>query len=121
MATQAQKDSLAKARAAKGKGTKERVMIIARNTETIKEQYASANGVNFPFETPVWITPNQKKALERQKEPIQVAKSVSVHDLMQQHQCSVEKAQELAKLIQENPNQGGKKITYVSRYILQKV
>lgn len=103
------------------KGKKQRYMIIARNTETIKEQVANANGKQIPFETPVFLTEKDVQTLERQKEPIQVEQSVSVHELMQKHACTVDKAQEMAKLIRENPDQGGKKITYVSKYILQRV
>ena len=95
-----------------------RYIVVARSQDTIKEGYAFANGKRIPFETPVVLSDAQVATIKHQKEPIQVEKSVSVHEIMQQHQVSQTKASEMAKLIAENPDQGGKKIAYVNKYIV---
>ena len=93
-------------------------LVIARSTETMKEMYAWANGVKVPFETPVALSDVQVSTLKRQREPIQIEKNTTIRDIMDQHQVDQGKANAMLKLIQENPDQGGKKITYVSKYIV---
>jgi len=98
--------------------TRTKYLVIARSTETMKEQYAWANGVQIPFETPVGLSDAQITALKRQKEPIQIEKTTTVMDIMEKHAVDQAKANQMLKLIQENPEQGGKRITYVSKYIV---
>ena len=100
------------------KEERKKYLVIARSTETIKEMYAVAGTKKIPFDTPVTLTDNDLATLKRQREPIQVDKQVSVREIMEKHQVSQSKAQEMAKLISENPEQGGKKITFVSKYIV---
>jgi hypothetical protein len=93
-------------------------MVIARSTETMKEMYVWANGVQIPFETPLPLTDAQITTIKRQREPIQIEKTTTVRDIMEKHQVDQAKANQMLKLIAENPEQGGKKITYVSKYIV---
>ena len=103
--------------AAKGK-ERQKYIVIARSTDTMKEVYAFANGRKIPFDTPVPLTDSQIASLKRQKEAIQIEKQISVREIMEKHQVSQTKANEMAKLIADNPDQGGKKIQYVSKYIV---
>ena len=96
-------------------------VVIARSTETIKEKVAMAGKRAIPFETPVFLSGQELQSLRRQKEPIQVEKQVSVMEIMEKHRVSQAKANEMARLISENPDQGGKKITFVSKYIVSPV
>jgi len=93
-------------------------IVIARSTETMKEMYAWANGAKIPFETPLYLNDTQIATLKRQREPIQIEKNTTIRDIMEQHQVDQNKANAMLKLIQDNPEQGGKKITYVSKYIV---
>jgi hypothetical protein len=93
-------------------------IVIARSTDTIKEMYAIAGNKRIPFDEPVYLNKRDIESLKRQREPIQVEKQVSVRDIMNKHQVSQVKAQEMAKLISENPDQGGKQITFVSKYVI---
>ena len=97
---------------------RQKYIVIARSTETIKEQYAIAGTKKIPFDEPVFLSDRDIAALKRQKEPIQVEKQVSVREIMDKHRISQTKAQEMAKLIADNPDQGGKRITFVSKYIV---
>jgi len=93
-------------------------MVIARSTETMKEMYVWANGVQIPFETPLPLTDTQIATIKRQREPIQIEKTTTVRDIVEKHQVDQAKANQMLKLIAENPEQGGKKITYVDKYIV---
>jgi len=97
---------------------RKKYIVIARSTETIKEMYAIAGTKRIPFDEPVFLTDKDIVALKRQREPIQVEKQVTVRDIMEKHRVSQGKAQEMAKLIANNPDQGGKKITFVSKYLV---
>ena len=104
---------------AKEKPTKRKMyLVIARSTETMKEMYAWANGAKIPFETPVPLNDTQIATLKHQREPIQVEKTTTIRDIMEKHSVDQAKANQMLKLIADNPEQGGKKITYVSKYIV---
>ena len=98
--------------------TRRKYLVIARSTETMKEMYAWANGTQIPFETPVYLTDAQINTLKHQREAIQIEKTTTVRDIMEKHSVDQAKANKMLELIQKNPEQGGKKITYVSRYIV---
>ena len=110
-----------KAGAAKAQQTREQpkaYIVIARNNETLKEGGAKAGFRDVPFDRPVLLTAKEVEALKRQREPIQIEKQVSVRELMEKHQIDQHKAIEMAKLIEANPQQGGKSIEFVSKYIV---
>ncbi len=96
-------------------------LVIARNNETLKEGYAVAGPKRIPFDTPIALNDKDVESLKRQREPIQIEKQVNVRELMQKHQVSQTKANEMARMISANPDQGGKKIEFVSKYILSKI
>jgi hypothetical protein len=96
-------------------------IVIARSNETLKEQYAVAGVKKVPFDTPVVLTDREVASLERQREPIQVEKQISVHEIMEKHKVTQVKANEIAKMIAADPSQGGKKITFVKKYVIQRV
>ena len=93
-------------------------IVIARSNETIKEGYAMAGARAIPFDTPVAMSDREVESVKRQKEAIQLDKQINVRELMEKHQISQAKANEMAKLIAENPEQGGKKIEFVPKYIV---
>ena len=93
-------------------------LVIARNNETLKEGYAVAGHKRIPFDIPVPLTDREVESIKRQREAIQIEKQVSVRELMEKHQISQVKATEMARMISENPDQGGKKIEFVSKYIV---
>ena len=93
-------------------------LVIARNNETLKEGYAVAGTKRIPFDTPVALNDRDIESIKRQREPIQIEKQINVREIMQQHQVSQTKANEMAKMISANPDQGGKKIEFVSKYIV---
>ncbi len=93
-------------------------LVIARNNETLKEGYAVSGVKRIPFDTPVALSTRDVENLKRQREPIQIEKQVNVREIMQQHQISQSQANEMAKMISSNPDQGGKKIEFVSKYIV---
>ena len=97
------------------KEVRKKYLVIARSTETIKEQYAIAGRKRIPFDTPVYLTDNDIATLKRQREAIQIEKQVNVREIMEQHQISQAKANELAKLQESD---GKKQIKFVSKYIV---
>ena len=100
------------------KKERQKYLVIARSPDTMKELTAFANGKHIPFDTPVYLTEKQINSLKRQREPIQIEKQISVREIMEKHQVNQTKANEMAKLIAQDPNQGGKKIQYVAKYIV---
>ncbi len=74
------------------KKERQKYLVIARSTETIKEQYAIAGTKRIPFDTPVYLTEKDIVSLKRQREPIQVEKQVSEKEIMEKHQVSQSKA-----------------------------
>ena len=98
---------------------KQKYIIYARNTETMKEGYAVVGMHKVPFEKPVYLSPKQVDLIERQKEAIQMDAPVSVKDIMEKHQISQSKAMQIAKQKEADPDTR-KKITFVSKYIVSK-
>ena len=97
--------------------------IIARSPETMKEKYATVNvgGIKarmLPFDTPVPLSKKEVSALRRQRESIQIDAEVNVHQLMEKHKISQEKANRLAQQINSDRSMGGKKIDWVEKYII---
>ena len=93
-------------------------LVIPRNNETLKEGFAVCGTKRVPFDSPVPLSDKDVESLKRQREPIQIEKQVSVREIMQKHQVDQNKANQMARMIQENPDQGGKSIEFVSKYIV---
>lgn len=100
------------------KPTRKLYLVIARNNETLKEGYAVCGTKRVPFDTPVALSEGDYENLTRQREAIQVERQVTVREIMEKHQIDQAKASEMARMIQENPDQGGKSIEFVSKYIV---
>ena len=100
------------------KPTLKSYIVIARNNETLKEGYAVCGQKRIPFDTPVALTEREVEVLKHQREAIQIERQVSVREIMEKHQIDQHKANEMAKMIQQSPDQGGKSIEFVSKYIV---
>ena len=96
-------------------------MIIPRNDDIYKEKYAVANTRKLPFETPVMLAERDIKALEGQREPVEVDSKMTVMDIMDKYQVDQKKAAEIAAAQATHPEIGGKSIKWRPKYILQAV
>jgi len=99
----------------------QKYIVIARSTETMKERFAWTNGRKVLFDTPTFLSDAQVNTLRHQKEGIQMDKRVTVSDIMEKHSVDQNKANQMLKLIQQNPEQGGKKLSFVAKYIVTPV
>jgi hypothetical protein len=93
-------------------------MIIPRNQATYEEKFAVVNGRKLPFETPVMLSVNDVKAIERQKEPFQVDSNLTVYEAMEKYQVDQKKAAQIVQA-QSKVKDMGKTIKWRSKYILQ--
>ena len=73
----------------------------------------------IPFERPVYLSEAEVAALKRQKEPIQVDKDISVHEIMEKHKIPQAKANQLARQTERDPSMGGKRITFTPKFLVQ--
>ncbi len=96
-----------------------RVVVIPRSNETYKEKFAIANGKRIRFETPTVISENDIRAIENQKEPIKVSGSETVYDIMEKLQVDQKKA--AAVLANKRQNDMDSRISWKSKYIVQRV
>lgn len=101
--------------------TAKRVIIIPRSNEGYEEAYAIANGKRIPFETPVVLSVADVKAIERQKEPYQADKKVSVFQIMEERGVSQEEANKIARGIASDPSMGAKTIKWAPKYLVKEV
>jgi hypothetical protein len=88
----------------------------------MKERFVKVNGGGMiarpiPFETPVFLTDSEVKAIKRMKDPMQVEGRIDVHELMDKHQITQKKANEMAKLMERDPA-ANRKFSWVSKYIV---
>ncbi len=91
-------------------------IVTPRSPESLKEGFCIANGRRVPFDQPVYLSEAQVATLKRQKEPIQMEKQINVYELMEKHQITQEKANQMARQIQADPSMGGKKISFVPKF-----
>ncbi len=97
-------------------------IVVPRNNETLKEK-AVMTGFgkrSVPFNRPVRLNAQEYKNIQRQKEPIQIEKEINVMEIMEEHQISQTKANEMAKLKSSNTKIGGKQISFVPKFFLQR-
>jgi hypothetical protein len=97
-------------------------VIYARSQETMKEKYVKINAGGMrarplPFETPIFLTDKEVAAIKRIKEPMQIEGRIDVHELMEKHQISQTKANEMAKLMESDPA-ARRKFSWVAKYIV---
>jgi hypothetical protein len=97
-------------------------MVYARSQDTMKERFVKVNAGGMiarpiPFEKPVFLTEDEVHVIRRIKEPMQIEKRIDVQDLMQAHQISQSKAQEMAKLMESDPA-ARRKFSWVAKYIV---
>jgi len=102
---------------------KKKYIVYARSNDTIRERFAKVNAggmraKSIPFETPVMLTDEEVAALRRMKEPIQMKKQISVAEIMEKHKVTQAKANKMAALIEQNPDMGGKEISWVPKYVV---
>jgi hypothetical protein len=95
-------------------------IVIPRSQQTYEEKFAVANNKKIPFETPVVLTDNDVKALERQKEPLKRDSHATVYEIMDKYRVDQKKA---AKILQAQQSSGemGTRIAWSKKYILQAV
>ncbi len=96
-------------------------LVYARSQDTMKEKFVKINAKGMiarpiPFEKPVYLTEDEVKAIRRIKEPMQVEKRIDVQEIMNAHQISQSKAQEMAKLMEADPA-ARRKFSWVAKYI----
>ena len=97
-------------------------MIIPNSREARQIGYVTVSTGEFrtsrilPLEKPVPMTDKEVAAIKRMKEPMQMDKDINVHNLMDKHHIPQNKANELAREIERNPEVGGKRISFVPQY-----
>jgi hypothetical protein len=97
-------------------------VVYARSQETMKEKFVKVNAKGMiarpiPFEKPVYLTDGEVDAIKRMKEAFQVEKNIDIRELMEAHQISQTKANEMAKLMESDPA-ARRKFSWVSKYIV---
>jgi hypothetical protein len=97
-------------------------IVYARSQEAMKEQFVKINAGGMiarpiPFETPVYLTDDEVKAIKRLREALQIEKRIDVRELMEAHQISQTKASEMAKLMESSP-EARRKFSWVPKFIV---
>ena len=101
-----------------------RYIVIPRNPQTANEGFAfvstgeRARPMRVPFERPVFLTDAEVSALKRQREAIQVDKKIDVTEIMERHQVPQTIANKMAQATTNDTSMGGKKIEFVTKYII---
>ena len=104
------------------KSKPKKYLVYARSQETMKEKFVKVNAGGMkarpiPFETPVFLTDGEVAAIKRMKEPMQIESRIDVHELMNKHQITQAKANEMAKLMERDPA-ARKNFSWVAKYIV---
>jgi hypothetical protein len=110
---------LANIKTSESKNKARKAIVIPRTNDGYKEKFAIANGKRISFERPCMLTPDDVKALENQKEPIQVSGGETVYDIMQKLQVDQKKA--AAILANKQANNLNNSISWKQKYIVQYV
>ena len=98
-------------------------IVYARSNDTLREHFLKINAGGMkarviPFDKPIPLTDEEVAAIKRMKEPVQMKKRVDVHEIMEKHKVPQDKANKMAQLIEDNPDIGGKEISWVPKYIV---
>jgi len=94
--------------------------IIVRPVESqdYKEGGAVCGSKRIPFDTPIVLSENDIKQIERQKIPAQRPKKINPKDIMQTMQISQEKANLVARQMEQDKDMG-QEIYFRKRYIIE--
>ena len=97
-------------------------IIIPNSREARQEGYVTVSTGEFrtsrilPFEKPIPLTEKEVAALKRMKEPIQVDRDIDVHEIMDRHRITQDKANLIARRMDQDPQMGGKRISFTPKY-----
>jgi hypothetical protein len=97
----------------------QKYIVIPRSNDALKEMYATANGKQFPFDTPVVMDEDDVNTLEHQREAISGSPEVNVYKIMDEMRITQQEAQRIAQARASGDGMGST-IKWVQKYSVHK-